>query len=391
MTLREYLDRQFEEPFRTATLSNPRTKDGAEKIRLRPVQKGSEIIYQAESYRGKQVFHRNFSTAEEMKAFLEDNLAGEYRQLQVQGKTMDGTVLVSKKGKTSIRTTLNKKQEPVKITGHNREKNYILKEGIPVPFLVDLGVMTAEGKVVSRRYDKFRQVNRFLEFIEDILPHLPEDRCIRILDFGCGKSYLTFAVYYYLHELLGKEVSITGLDLKEDVICRCNELAVKYGYRDLHFQTGDVADYKGEGCVDLMVTLHACDTATDYALYRAVTWNAGVILSVPCCQHEVNAQIHNEELYPLMKYGIIKERFSALLTDSLRAEILTSQGYDTQILEFIDMEHTPKTLLIRAVRKGKKDPEAALKADPLNKLNAIMAAFHIEPALYRLFSQEMDK
>ena len=401
MTLREYLDLQFADPFKMAVLSGPRTKEAAEKIRLRPVrqdikreeekklpypeEKEKPVIFQAESYKGTQVFHRNFTSVNEMILFLEENLQDEYRQLQVQGQAMDGTVLVSKKGKTTIRTSMHKEQKTVKITGHNRVKNYILKEGVPVPFLTDLGVMTKDGKIISQRYDKFRQVNRFLEFIEDILPNLPEDRCIRILDFGCGKSYLTFAVYYYLHELKGREVTITGLDLKEDVIHHCNELAEKYGYRNLRFMTGDVAEYECSGGVDLMITLHACDTATDYALYRAVTWGAGVILSVPCCQHEVNAQIQNEELYPLMKYGIIKERFSALLTDSLRAEILTSMGYDTQILEFIDMEHTPKNLLIRAVRTGKKNLAAK------EKISSIMAAFHIEPTLYRLFSQEMNK
>ena len=226
-----------------------------------------------------------------------------------------------------------------------------------MPFLVDLGVMTAEGRVVHARYDKFRQINRFLEFIEDILPALPRDRELTILDFGCGKSYLTFAVYYYLRECWGLDVRIIGLDLKRDVIRRCSELGRKYGYEKLTFLEGDIAGYEGCSQVDMVVTLHACDTATDHALYKAVKWNAKVILSVPCCQHELNAQIQNDVLAPVLKYGLLKERIAALVTDGLRAELLEQQGYDTQILEFIDMEHTPKNILIRAVKR--KDAENA--------------------------------
>ena len=206
-------------------------------------------------------------------------------------------------------------------------KQYILKEGVPVPFLIDLGVMNEQGKIIHARYDKFRQINRFLEFIEDILPRLSRDREITILDFGCGKSYLTFAMYYYLRELKGYDVNIIGLDLKTDVIEKCNSLALRYGYEKLHFYHGDIADYEGVSCVDMVVTLHACDTATDYALAKAVEWGAEVILSVPCCQHEVNKQIKNEMLEPVLRYGILKERMSALITDAVRADLLESKGY----------------------------------------------------------------
>lgn len=244
----------------------------------------------------------------------------------------------------------------------------VLKEGTAVPFLVDLGVMNREGKIHNTSYDKFKQINRFLEFIEDILPALSREREITILDFGCGKSYLTFARYYYLKELKGYDVNIIGLDLKEDVIKKCNGLAGKYGYDKLHFLHGDIADYEGLQKVDMVVTLHACDKATDYALAKAVEWDAQVILSVPCCQHELNSQIHNELLEPVLKYGILKERISALLTDGIRAELLESQGYSTQILEFIDMEHTPKNLLIRAVKNEKAHFPKGLPAmnDALN-------------------------
>ena len=236
---------------------------------------------------------------------------------------------------------------------HNRMKRYLLPEGTPVPFLVDLGVQTKEGRIVRAKYDKFRQINRFLEFIDDILPKLDKGRETTVIDFGCGKSYLTFAMYYYLHQVKGYPLKIIGLDLKKDVIVRCNQLARQYGYDRLTFLCGDIASYDGVDQVDMVVTLHACDTATDYALAKAVQWGARVILSVPCCHHELNGQMENELLKPVLQYGLIKERMAALCTDALRAELLESRGYRTQLLEFIDMEHTPKNILIRAVRDGK--------------------------------------
>ena len=244
-------------------------------------------------------------------------------------------------------------------------------------FLQDLGVMTADGKIVRTRFDKFRQINRFLEFIEDILPKLPSDREVTILDFGCGKSYLTFAMYYYLHELKKYDVRIIGLDLKTDVIRKCNELSEKYGYEKLRFLEGNIADYTGVDEVDMVVTLHACDTATDFALAKAVGWKAKVILSVPCCQHEMNEQIQNEILHLALKYGLIKERMAALFTDALRAEYLEREGYDTQILEFIDMEHTPKNILIRAVRTGR----AHENGEEIKQLEDFL---HVTPMLGKL-------
>ena len=233
-------------------------------------------------------------------------------------------------------------------------KNYLITEGEFIAPLVDMGVFTKEGKVVNSMYDKYRQINRFLEFIEDILPNLDQDRESTIIDFGCGKSYLTFAMYYYLKELKGYPVRIIGLDLKEDVIEHCSRLGRQYGYEGLSFCHGDIASFEGVEKVDMVVTLHACDLATDYALEKAVNWGARVILSVPCCQHEVNKQMKSDLFAPVFRYGIIKERMAALYTDALRAEILEAMGYRVQILEFIDMEHTPKNLLIRAVKQGKK-------------------------------------
>ena len=360
-TLQNFLKEQFDDGMMLAVLSGQRKKepDVPSRVRIRPVEIRGERVFQATATVGTKAIHKNY-TLEEVLSYVEASLTDGFSQLQIQGQMKDGTVLVSKKGKQTIKTRPHEALEPVKIQSHNRVKQYILKEGIPVPFLVDLGVMNKEGKVHTHSYDKFKQINRFLEFIEDILPSLQKDREVTILDFGCGKSYLTFAMYYYLKELKGYDVNIIGLDLKEDVIKKCSSLARKYGYEKLHFLQGDIADYEGVNKVDMVVTLHACDKATDYALAKAVEWDAEVILSVPCCQHELNYRIQNDLLEPVLKYGILKERMSALITDGIRAELLESEGYHTQILEFIDMEHTPKNLLIRAVKTGDKAPVAKL-------------------------------
>ena len=334
------------------TISNPRTKGGVKKIIIRPVQLKKGICYQQASYEDKKVFHDNM-TEEECKDRIGE-LIQSFKQVELITETERLTALISKKGKASVKIKKVLCQREEDSLSHNRKKEYLIREGKPVPYLIDLGVMTKEGQIVKSRYDKFRQINRFLEFIEDILPSLPKDHPVRILDFGCGKSYLTFAMYDYLHEQKGYEVEMIGLDLKEDVMEHCNELAQKYGYEYLKFYTGDIANYEDNRPIDMVVTLHACDTATDYALHKAVMWGARVILSVPCCQHELNNKISCKELAPIMDYGLLKERFAALLTDGIRAKLLEEQGYQVQILEFIDMEHTPKNILIRAVYTGKR-------------------------------------
>lgn len=365
-------------------LSNPSSKDGVIKICARPVLKNKSLLFQIEEYTKTQVFHKNL-TAGDAGSYLTGKLSSDtssqtasFKNALVETKSFTANVLVSKKGTITIKKKMNASSKQPKISlSHNRKKKYILEEGIPVPFLIDLGVMTQNGSIVNAHYDKFRQINRFLEYIEDILPSLPTDRKLRILDFGCGKSYLTFAIYYYLKVLKGYPVRITGLDLKEDVIRHCNELAVKYGYDKLEFLCGDIAYYDGCSQVDMVVTLHACDTATDYALAKAVGWGAKVILSVPCCQHELNKQMKNDLLSPVLHYGILKERMAALMTDGLRAQILEANGYRTQILEFIDMAHTPKNLLIRAVYNGHC-------ADNKAQIDELLAAFDVNPTLYRL-------
>ncbi len=375
-------------------ISNPRTAEGPQKVRLRPVSLRGRLMFQAEELVGKQAFHKNL-LPEELFAYVSELLTEKFRNAEVFSELGSAVVLASKKGTITVRVKelkpaveerCSKTANPENLEKlvHNRKKRYVLEEGVPVPFLTDLGVMTAEGKIVRARYDKFRQINRFLEFIEDILPNLDKGRETTIIDFGCGKSYLTFAMYHYLSQLKGYPVRIIGLDLKQDVINRCNRLAEQYGYEKLKFYHGDIASYEGVDHVDMVVTLHACDTATDYALEKAVRWGAKVILSVPCCQHELNRQIQNDQMKPVLQYGLIKERLAALYTDALRAELLENQGYRTQILEFIDMEHTPKNILIRAVYDGRRKKNES-------QIREILEAYHLEPALARLFWGEIKE
>lgn len=361
--------------FISGTISNPREKGGIQKVKIRPMLVKDRLVFQLETFQNNQAFHENLSVeeaTEKVQEYME-----QFKQLQIMTKKTNYTVLVSKKGKVTVQKKAVKGEVKEVDLSHNRSKKYILEEGIKVPFLYDLGVQTEDGKIVKSRFDKFRQINRFLEFIEDILPQLSKDKGVTILDFGCGKSYLTFAMYYYLHELKGYDIRIIGLDLKKDVIHFCNRLSEKYGYEKLQFLEGNISDYTGVEEVDMVVTLHACDTATDFALAKAVGWNAKVILSVPCCQHELNRQIQSDVLAPILKYGLIKERMAALITDALRAEYLEGEGYDAQILEFIDMEHTPKNILIRAVKTGKKakNQEAIRKCEE---------QLHVSPMLGRL-------
>lgn len=340
----------IDDQFVSMTISAPRKKGDIENIKIRPVIIRGNIIYQETISKNNQVFHTNYDRDEIIHRIIENIL--NFREIHWIKKEETGSALISKKGKITCKTRKEQYRGEAILT-HNRKKKYLLEEGEKVPFLIDLGVMTKEGKIIRSKYDKFKQINRFLEFIEDIIPQLPKDRRLHIIDFGCGKSYLTFAMYYYLCEKRGYQVKMTGLDLKKDVIRHCNELAKRYGYEDLQFLVGDIASYEEEQQVDLVVTLHACDTATDFALAKAVAWDASVILSVPCCQHELNKQIEQSMLAPIMDYGLLKERFAALMTDGMRAKLLESKGYQVQILEFIDMEHTPKNILIRAIKKDK--------------------------------------
>ncbi len=378
--------------FIRAVISNPRDKTGIIKIKARPLEKKGELFFQLESFTRTQAFHENLSGTDACRRLTE--YMGQFGQMQIETVQEECTVLVSKKGKVTIKRKRRQKAAAPADRSHNRKKHYILEEGIPVSFLQDLGVMTAEGKIVRTKSDQFRQINRFLEFVEDILPRLDKGRELTILDFGCGKSYLTFAMYYYLHDLKGYDIRIIGLDLKSEVIAHCGKLAKKYGYEKLTFLEGDIADYDGVDQVDMVVTLHACDTATDYALAKAVGWGAEVILSVPCCQHELNAQFAEDReqtkeqterescLAPVMDYGLLRERFAALATDGLRAKYLESVGYETQVLEFIDMEHTPKNILIRAFKSGKENEKAA------EEIKKCIQFLGVSPTLGRLLGNK---
>jgi len=346
-----------------------KSEDKAVKVRIRPVILKNEIEYQVSEFVGRKVLHSNHSAADVKKKII-DYMTEDFKQAQINMTDAAATILSSKSKTLTCKYKKAGQLKAQRDLSHNRTKKYIIQEGKPVVFMIDLGVMGQDGKIIRTRYDKFRQINRFLEYIEDILPKLDKERELTIIDFGCGKSYLTFAMYYYLKELKGYNIRIIGLDLKADVIEHCNELRTRYGYDKLDFYVGDIATYKDVDKVDMVVTLHACDTATDYALAKAVKWGAEVILSVPCCQHEANRTIKSDILSPVMDYGILKERMAAIVTDAARAKLLTANGYDTQILEFIDMEHTPKNLLIRAVKSSKEDISAREKTkDMLEALN----------------------
>ena len=368
MELEEVLEQCLGQNFVHMIISNPKKGDFAGKVDVRCYEDKGTLMFQFARYQNNQVFHLNYAK-EEAKNYILSELVPIYRQMQFFTTEKQYTILISKKGKITIKGK-NKKSEKPLVLSHNRKKKYILKENEPIPFLIELGVQAEDGRIRDKKQKKFRQINRFLEFVEDILPQLSKEREQTIIDFGCGKSYLTFAMYYYLKELKGYNIRIIGLDLKADVIEHCNELRTRYGYDKLDFYVGDIATYKDVDKVDMVVTLHACDTATDYALAKAVKWGADVILSVPCCQHEANRTIKSDILSPVMDYGILKERMAAIVTDAARAKLLTANGYDTQILEFIDMEHTPKNLLIRAVKSGKEDISAREKTkDMLEALN----------------------
>ncbi len=332
--------------------------------------------YQVEKLTKTQAFHINISKNDlsgVILTYMED-----FRQLNAWCETMEYDVKESKKGKLLVQR--RKAVHLAKTAANNNKKHYLLEEGKPIAPLVELGIFTKEGRVSAAMYDKYKQINRFLEMVADVLKQYPKKE-LSIVDFGCGKSYLTFILYYYLTELEHRKVTITGLDLKQSVIDKCNETARKFHYDGLHFMLGDIDGYQTTGHVDMVVTLHACDTATDYALYNAISWKSDMILSVPCCQHELNSQIETNHFQIMTKYGIIKERTAALMTDAIRATLLECAGYKTQVLEFIDIAHSPKNIMIRAVRSNISEKK---KQQSYQEVLRLMEEFHLEPALFRL-------
>lgn len=365
-------------------ISNKINKDFAyNKINIeQKINNKGKKYYQIEKFTDKQVFHENIEVKNLEKELIK-LVNNNYKQLSAWSNDTTFDLKISKKGKVFLGKRKGDNKNIVN-KNHNKEKNYILKEGMIIEPLIDLGVFTKEGKVINSKYDKYKQINRFIEIIDDEIKK-NDYKELTILDFGCGKSYLTFVLYYYFVEIKNIKVKMIGLDLKEDVINKCNEIAKRYKYDNLHFELGDINGYKYENNVDMVITLHACDTATDYALYNAVKWNAKMIFSVPCCQHEFNAQIKTESLSIFSKYGIIQERVSALMTDAVRGNLLEAAGYKTQLLEFIDIAHSPKNILIRA-SKGKISLEKKEKA--LKEVDSLIKEFNFNPTLLNLLKND---
>lgn len=369
MNYNELVEKCVSKKLNRIVLSKAVNKEEISQSRIRPVIIKEKLLYQiTESVGNKETntcreVHENLSE-KELKEYLLKVVPQKFLQGLFETEEEGFTVMANRKGTVTVckNKSVSVPKAPLE---HNRKKQYLISEGEKVPFMVDLGVMTPEGAVVKSKYDKFRQINRYLEFVEDVADKLPSDREITIIDFGCGKSYLTFALYYYLNIRRKFNARIIGLDLKTDVINECSKLARKYHYDKLTFIEGDIEHFSDVDAVDMVITLHACDTATDYAIYKAVSWNAGVIMAVPCCQHELNRKFAVKELSGISEYGILKDRISAIFTDAMRANLLKECGYETQILEFIDMEHTPKNLLIKAVKSGKMVSKEELKREEM--------------------------
>ncbi|GAA0124624.1 SAM-dependent methyltransferase [Clostridium sp. CTA-19] len=360
--------------------SNKEIKYNKINFTLKENSKGE--YYQIEQYTDKQVFHENIEK-NMIKEKLLECMNSNYKQMSAWSTESNFEMKISKKGKIFLG---KKKSDNSKLINksHNKEKNYILKEGMIIEPLIDLGVFTKEGKVINSKYDKYKQINRFIEIIDDEIKKNNFEE-LTVLDFGCGKSYLTFVLYYYLVEIRKIKVKMIGLDLKEDVIKKCNDIATRYGYNDLHFELGDINGFKYNNKVDMVITLHACNTATDYALYNAIKWNSKMIFSVPCCQHEFNDQMKSEDLNILTKYGIIQERVAALMTDAVRANLLEAAGYKTQLLEFIDIAHSPKNILIRASKANITNNK---KEKALNEVKALIKKFNFNPTLLNLLKKD---
>ena len=362
-----------------ATISGKKNKTGdLEKVKIDRILIREEEMLQVSAYKGKQVFHKNLTDSDINQEII-NYLTNDFNNASIFTNEYQYNYRITSKGKVLTNKQKISDDSFVVVT-HNKQKKYLIEEGMIVPALVDLGIMSKDGKVLKHGYDKFKQINRFLEIIDD---SVKDEKELNIVDFGCGKSYLTFILYYYFVEVKGMNVNITGLDLKEDVIDNCNLIAEKYNYKNLKFYKGDIAKFSENNKVDMIVTLHACDTATDYALYHAINMNVKYIFSVPCCQHEINLQLDSSNFHLMTKYGIIKERFSALLTDSIRANILQYFGYKTQILEFVDFDASPKNLLIRATKVNKVGNEKIKE-----ELDEIIKQYKISQTLYNLMFSE---
>ena len=370
LTHHTLVDHLFDEGQLTrAVLSKPRGSDLPARIVVEPIELRGRTSYRFTTQLADRATHENLQLAAARERL--ESLLADYGQALFHSPEADWQVL----GERVLRRPPTR---PVATRRHDRRKRYLIEEGIPVPFLVELGVMTAAGQVRKSRYGKFRQVNRFLELVEDVVPSLPTGGTLRVVDFGCGKSYLTFGLHHLLTNIHGREVEIVGLDLKRDVIEACSALAERSGLAGLRFELGEIGDFDARAEVDLVVSLHACDTATDDALAQAVRWRASVILAVPCCHKEAYGQIRSDQLAPLLRHGLARERFAALATDALRAQLLELAGYRTQLVEFVELEHTAKNVLIRAVRARAAGAEVQRAYDDLRD------SLGLSPTLERL-------
>ncbi len=377
--------------FNKAVLSNPFKK--GEGVCFKAVVskisiKGGEG-FQISYFTDKKVTHENIVIDKNFKKETLANLVDKILSLMTENfKQCDLfadkfiTLLMNKKRQFKI-TVIRENDKAVKSeASHDEEKNYIIKEGVYADWLFETGIIDKTGKVHNSMRKKFRQINRFAEMIADVEKFIPENGVI--IDMGCGKSYLTFAVYYYFNVIKKKNIIIKGFDLKKDVVDNCDAIARKSGFLNLRFFAGDIADIDVSERADMIITLHACDTATDVAIVHGVNLGCKVIMSVPCCQHELFGQVKNDSLSPVLSYGILRERFSALLTDGLRAEALKLFGYKTSVLEFIDMEHTPKNIMIRAVKKDNftKSQKA------VEEYEKSLREFNVSPTIWRLLKDK---
>ena len=364
-------------------LSNKRKKTSeTQKVNVNKILVKDQIVYQFSIFIGKQVFHENLNVKEVANKRIIELFNEHFNQINIFEKQSSIELKRSKKGKIIV----NKRALEENICdnlSHNKEKNYILKPELKIEPLIDLGVITKDGQIVNKEYSKFKQINKFIEIIDNSFDEFDKKE-LNILDFGCGKSYLTFIIYYYFNFIKKIKTHIVGLDLKEDVIDKCNLIAEKYGYSDLEFIVGDIADYKQDRKFDIMVSLHACDVATDFAIFNAIKWDIKHIFSVPCCHHEIAHQI-NKSLDYVTKYSILKDRFSSILTDSIRANILETFGYKVNICEFIDFEETPKNILIKATKVRK-----SINQEKFNEVGKILREFGCEQTLYSKAKQLIE-
>jgi len=362
------------------------------KVIIKPIILKSTKNIQIESFKDNKAFHKNIDLNNLQE--LEDNLKeyiDNFKQILLQ---IEGTDISFIRKKENF-SRKEKESNLVKTSNeHNKKKQYILNEGDKIDFLIELGLMSVEGKILKSSFNKFKQINKYLEFIDDVIEELKAKKLItnhiNVLDFGCGKSYLTFALYYYLKNYR-KDLtfSIVGLDLKKDVIEFCNKLAKKLNYENLEFLNGNIKDYNKSKEVDLVFSLHACNNATDYSLEKALSLDAKAILAVPCCHHEFFEKIQknkNSEFYDTLKImadnGVVLDKFATLATDSFRSLSLELCGYKTKMIEFIDMEHTPKNILIKAIKS--KSSNLKEKLTEYNKLKEFLG---IKPLLEDLIKK----